>query len=109
MGMNGWLAGEYIAAGIEQAGAGIRANAAATERLKSTQKLIKKLEDTESFNAGNLAEKQALREALKKLDPKHPLMTSADLRSKITNAGMKAFSITKNWDAARDAGGTFKY
>lgn len=104
----GWLAGEYIASGLDQAAAGIRANAEASASLDSTRRLIALKDEAESFNAANLAEKQALRVALRKLDPKHPLLVNAALQEKVKSAGRAAFGITNNWDAAREAGETFK-
>ncbi len=109
MGMNGWLAGEYIAAGIEQAGAGIREQAAASRDLASTKRLIASRNEIEEANAANLAEKHALRAALKKLDPSHPLLTNISLQERIKEAGVRSVAITNSWNSAREAGETFKY
>lgn len=103
----GWLAGEYIAAGIEQAGAGIRAAAAGQAHLDDVQAVLKAKNTIANWNAGNLAEKQALREALRKINPKHPLLVNIDLQERIKAAGQRAFGMTDDWDAAREAGGTF--
>lgn len=103
----GWLAGEYIAAGIEQAGAGARAAAAGQAHLDDVTALARAKNVISNWNAGNLAEKQALREALRKLDPKHPLLVNTDLQERIKAAGQRAYGMTDDWNAAREAGGTF--
>jgi len=105
----GWLAGEYIASGLDQAAAGIRANAEASASLDSTKKLIAAKEQIEQYNAANLAEKHALRAALRKLDPQHPLLINASLQERIKSAGVRAMAIADSWDAAREAGDSFKY
>ena len=110
MGMNGFLAGEYIASGLEQAAAGERALQAAREYGHVVDQLIAcrgELKLTEEANAANLAEKHALRAALRKRDPKHPLLTNISLQERIKDAGEAAFSLTRNWDAAREVGESF--
>jgi hypothetical protein len=63
----------------------------------------------ESTNAANFAEKHALRVALAKLDPKHPLVVNKVLQEKIKSAGRRALDITSSWNAVAEAGQTFKY
>ena len=108
MGINGWLAGEYIAAGLDQAADGQRALRDAREFSDTVDRLVADLEKVRLGNAGNLAEKHALREELRKRDPKNPLLTNTNLQEKIKNAGKEAFLRTKDWDAARAAGDNFK-
>lgn len=103
----GWLAGEYIAAGIEQAGAGARAAAAGQSHLDDVQKLTADLNELRLGNAGNLAEKYALREQLRLKDPNNALLVNTALQERVKAAGQKAFSLTNNWDAAREAGSSF--
>jgi hypothetical protein len=79
----------------------------AQRRLADMQAIEMRIEDLRMANAGNLAEKQALREALAKLDPRHPLLLNTMLREKIQEAGRKALSLTNDWDAAREAGKSF--
>lgn len=105
----GWLAGEYIAAGIEQAGAGARAAAAGQAHLDDVMALKKAKERIEDANAGNLAEKHALRAALRELNPNHPLLQNVSLQERIKDAGIRAVAMTNDFDAARNAGETFKY
>ena len=57
-------------------------------------------------NAGNLAERHALRRALASLDPKHPLLSEA-VREQVLQAGRDAFQRTRDWGAVRDAGEQF--
>lgn len=104
----GLLAGDNIAMGMEQAFAGIRAEAEAKHELERTRRLVAEIKRAEDDIAANLAEKQALREALRSLDPKHPLLTNIALQEKIKEAGRRALAMTNNFDSARDAGGSFK-
>ena len=85
--------------------AGYRADAARM-REKRHQAAVTELEDT---NAANLAEKAALRVALGRYAPRHPLLTDKSLQERIQRAGTMALRHADNWDAARDAGATFKY
>lgn len=104
----GLLAGDNIAMGMEQAFAGIRAEADSKAELERTQRLVKKIEQYEGSIAANLAEKQALREALRRVDPKHPLLTNVALQEKVKEAGRRALALTNDFDSARDAGGSFQ-
>lgn len=61
------------------------------------------------WNAGNLAEKVALRAALAKLQPDHPLVVNAALQERIREAGCRAIALTDDWDAVREAGTSFRY
>lgn len=107
--MSGWLKGEYIAAGIDQAAAGIRAEAAADAHLSDVRKLARQRDEMESHNAANLSEKHALRAALRKADPNHPLLTNTSLQERVKAAGSRALAMTNDWNAVREAGETFKY
>lgn len=78
-------------------------------RLAEARRTADVIDTLRTDNAANLAEKCALRAALRRLAPDHPLLTNADLRDKIHQAGVRAFSITNEWAAAREAGETFKY
>jgi len=112
MGMNGWLAGGYIADGLNQAAAGQQALADAKSYVGVVNQLVEarqKLAEVEDSNAGNLAEKHALRAALRNIDPKHPLIVNTSLQERIKEAGKKALAITNDWNASREAGESFKY
>jgi hypothetical protein len=105
----GLLAGDNIAMGMEQAFAGIHAAAEAKRQIQQVEGLVKRATQAEEANAGNLAEKHALREALRKVDPKHPLLTNIALQEKIKEAGRRALEKTNNYDSAREAGTNFQY
>jgi hypothetical protein len=61
-------------------------------------------------NAANYCEKHALRAALSKLDPKHPLVTNKLLQEKIQNAGERVWVMSKfDGDAVAKAGREYKY
>lgn len=79
------------------------------EELRQTEKLVAYIKEVEGYNAGNLAEKHALRAALEKLAPSHPLLINIVLQEKIKEAGRRAVTLTDDWDAARDAGASFRY
>lgn len=102
-----WKA-DAIAGGLNEAAAGIRAEAAAKAHMRDVDALLAAKNTIANWNAGNLAEKQALREALRKLDPKNPLLVNEDLQARIKAAGQRAYGMTDDWDAAREAGGTFR-
>jgi hypothetical protein len=113
----GWLAGEYIAAGIDQAAAGIREKASAQRHLNDVRELVAQRDaliaernEVYSTNGANFAEKHALRVALAKFDPNHPLITNKALQEKVQEAGMRTLVLTNNdWNAVAIAGQTFKY
>jgi hypothetical protein len=105
----GFWAGDAIAQSLESS---IKAQSdlAQTERiLENLKRLERDLEKTTMDNAANLAEKYALREALSRLDPRHPLLTNQALRERIHMAGEQAMAISRNYNDARDVGKTFKY
>lgn len=106
--MSGFWKGEAIAAGIAEGIAGLRAEADAQRDLDRTRRLVAEREEAESVNAMNLAEKAALREALKKFDPNHPLLTNKLLQEKIQQAGARALAMTNDQNAARAAGASFR-
>lgn len=81
----------------------------AKRRLAETERIVAVAEELKQMNAANLAEKQALRVALEQIAPNHPLLTNKMLREKIQAAGQRAMALTDDWDAVRDAGGSFQY
>lgn len=105
----GFWAGDAISTGMDMAAMGMRANADASASLERTQKMVKTIDILRDGNAGNLAEKHALREALRKLDPKHPLLTNTMLQEKIKEEGRRVMSITDSWDDVRAVGDNYKY
>lgn len=105
----GFWAGDAIATGIDMAAMGIRADAAALANLAQVQKLVKTIDTLREDNAANLAEKHALRVALAKLDPKHPLVTNKALQEKIQEAGIRVLAISDSWNDVRAAGEHYKY
>lgn len=105
----GFWAGDAIAQSLESA-TKAQIDLAQTERIgRRIAQLEKELDSVAMSNAANLAEKQALRVALAKLDPNHPLLSNKILQEKIKEAGKRALAMTNNFDDAREAGGTFRY
>lgn len=96
--MSGFWAGDAIAQSLDNA---------QLQRALNQQK--ENYNELAADNAANLAEKQALREALRKFDKNHPLLTDAGLQERIKNAGIRAMSIADDWAACREAGASFKY
>ncbi len=105
----GLLAGDNIAMGMEQAFAGIRAEADSRAELARAKAMADRLERAHADNAANLAEKHALRKALAQIDPNHPLIVNKALQEKIQAAGERALVMTNNFNAVREAGESFKY
>lgn len=58
------------------------------------------------WNAGNLAEAVALREALARLDPTHPLL-DPEVQDCLKAVGRKALASTGDWDDVRRAAKNF--
>lgn len=104
----GFWAGDAIAAGIDMAAMGLRADAAASANLARVQEMVKTIDILRDANAGNLAEKHALRAALKKIQPNHPLLTNTMLQEKIKDAGRRVLAISDSWDDVRAAGDNYK-
>lgn len=96
--MSGFWAGDAIAQTID--------NAQLKELLYKKQHII---DSIAADNAANLAEKMALRKALAKHDPQHPLLINKELRERIHKAGENALSIKNDWDDCREAGEKFEY
>lgn len=96
--MSGFWAGDSIAQAMD--------NAELKKLLYSKQNHIDVLMED---NAGNLAEKVALRKALAQYNPNHPLLVNKDLQGRIHKAAATAMSMTNDWDSCREVGNTFKY
>ncbi len=108
----GFWAGEAIATGLELAAAenGRVVTLEALRQLRGKfDALSKEYDELAYSNAANLAEKGALRKALARYDPKHPLLTNAHLKERIHAAGERVFSISNKWDDAFYAGRDFSY
>jgi hypothetical protein len=101
--------GDAIAQGLEGAIRAGQDQREAESALVRTQNLAKRIDALENANAANLAEKHALRAALKRIEPNHPLLTNASLQERIKEAGKRAIAITSDFDSAREAGESFKY
>lgn len=82
--------------------------AEAQEWAAMVKKQAERADEAEGFNAGNLAEKLALRKALRKLDPKHPLLTNQELVRRLHKSAQSAFAINRNWDDCRAVGENFE-
>lgn len=71
--------------------------------------LVDKFNALASTNAANLAEKNALRVALERLDPKHPLLVDEMLKKRVQDLGERAFAINNSFNDAARAGRNVKY
>lgn len=107
--MSGFWKGDAIASGIAEATAGIIAHENSKADLARTTRLVNERDEARTVNAANYAEKHALRAALAKLDPNHPLISNKILQEKIQDAGERVLSLTDDWNAVAEAGKTFKY
>ncbi|MEJ8837550.1 hypothetical protein [Ramlibacter sp. AN1133] len=101
-------AGDLVQAIGDAAGAKARELQSRRE-ARDAEQLNEAVSKLREDNAANLAEKYALRAALAKLDPDHPLVVNAALRERIHQAGIRAIALTNDWEAAREAGETFRY
>jgi hypothetical protein len=108
MGGYNWAADSLVQSVSDALGAQA-AESRANIRLREAERAATAFEELQFMNASNLAEKQALRAALMRVDPNHPLLQNMLLREKVQEAGARAFAITKDWDAVRAAGDSFKY
>ena len=110
MGRGGFWAGDAIAQAIDNAALAdryARSVDAAIERRKEADARYLELALT---NSANLAEKHALRTALAKLDPRHPLLTNAHLRERIHHAAEQVYAISSSsWTDIANVGRDFKY
>lgn len=109
--MNGFTAGQAFegfvqdAERVGQSWANRAAeNRAAREQQAESDRIQALIDQQASDIAGNLAEKYALRKALAKLDPNHPLIRNQLLQHKIQEVGVRAFWVNANYDDARKAG-----
>ena len=108
--MSGFWKGDAIASGIAEATAGIIAHENSKADLARTTRLVEERDKALEANAANYAEKYALRAALAKLNPDHPLISNLILQEKIRETGKRVLGMTEHdWDAVAEAGRTFKY
>lgn len=109
----GYMAGGDIVDGIRQGVDGLLAARAAKQAAATSETLdlwIAAYNKKNLTNAANFAEKHALRAALSKLDPSHPLVTNKALQEKIQDAGERIAVISDfDYDAISKAGRDFKY
>ena len=85
-----------------------RANAEARSHAANAQAISAELDDSNAACAANLAQRYALEKELRKLDPNHPLLVDQSFRERLKSAGAHTFATTRNWDAVREVGNTFK-
>ena len=114
---SGYMAGGQIVDGIREGVDNVLAirkmKADAAERQQSAD-LLKQWQDAHRVaaitNAANYAEKQALRAALERLDPNHPLIVNKALQEKIQDAGERIAVMSNfDYDAILKAGRDYKY
>ncbi len=109
----GYWAGDAIATGLELVGE-IHSHGATIDRLiemrKRADEWAAAYKDLEAGNAANLAEKMALRKALARYDPKHPLLTNAHLKERIHKAAEQVLALSgSSWIDVGNVGRDFKY
>lgn len=107
--MSGFWKADAIASGLELATAANLRVRDAEESLAITQRLVAERNELENSNAANFAEKHALKAALAKLQPNHPLLTSQSLVERIQAAGQHALTVNSSWDDVKAVGAQFKY
>jgi hypothetical protein len=105
----GFWAGDAIATGVELANTQMQGARDAQANYDRLKEMVDKFAVMENSNASNFAEKQALRVALSKFDPNHPLLTNKSLQERIQAAGERALAMTSDWNAVKAAGASFKY
>lgn len=66
-------------------------------------------EDLSKTALGHVAEVGALRAALSRFDPKHPLLVNSAIRQRIHAAGQRAFGAVDSEAEARKAGAGARY
>lgn len=87
---------------------GIEALANDIERAQLHKAYSAAIDDMALSNAGNYAEKLALRDAVAKLDPDHPLL-SESVHARLREGAKVVLARTKDWDKVADAGRNFQY
>lgn len=116
----GFWAGEAIASGLEVVAAQsgrLSALKAASHATDTAYRIRQKYDELDAEyealaagNAANLAEKMALRKALAKLDPKHPLLTNSHLKERIHKAAQQVYALSESsWTDVGNVGRDFLY
>lgn len=106
---NGFWAGDAIASGMRAAADAQIGAREAQRNYDQVTRLVNQRDEMTKSNAANFSEKHALRVALAKLDPTHPLLTNKSLQERIQNAGERALVLADDWNAVKAAGASFKY
>ncbi|MFM2275503.1 MAG: hypothetical protein RL211_1375 [Pseudomonadota bacterium] len=102
--------GSYIADGISRAMDGIVEKARADANLSRVRRLVEERDEARTINASNYCEKHALRSALAKLDPTHPLLTNKALQEKIRETGARIWVLSnEDGESVAKAGRDFNY
>jgi hypothetical protein len=105
----GFWAGDAIATGVELANTQMQGARDAQANYDRLKEMVNQRDEMANLNAANFAEKQALRIALEKFDPNHPLLANKSLQERIQAAGERALALTNDWAAVKAAGASFKY
>jgi hypothetical protein len=104
-------AADMFAQSLVDMAQGMAANRQATRTLEDANRNAEAVEEQfnqlESANAGNLAEKHALRQQLARYAPNHPLLKNAQLIEKLREMGARALAINRNWDDVRAVGDNY--
>jgi hypothetical protein len=101
--------GDALATGLELTATQMQSAKNEAFLIQKYNKATQDLAELREANAGNLAEKLALRNALSQIQPNHPLVANAALLERLRSAAQKALALTNNWDTVREVGNTFKY
>lgn len=107
--MSSFWKADSLATGLELAATQVRNAKDEAFLVQQYNKLAEQYDELRDANAGNLAEKLALRNALKQIQPNHPLVANTALLERLRAAGKRTMTLTKDWDAVREVGNTFKY
>ena len=106
----GFWAADSIAQSIERVGDAARRSAEIDEEIAWRKQARADYQELALDNAANLAEKHALRVALAKLDPNHPLVTNTHLQERIHKAAEQVFALSgRSWIDVGNVGRDFKY
>lgn len=106
----GFFHGDALSQSMARTTDAIIRNQDAQHNLRTVERIIKDRDDWAITSAANYAEKHALRAALAKFDPDHPLITNKVLQEKIQNAGERVWVLSGGEiEPVGKAGRDYKY
>lgn len=86
----------------------VAVNQASAEFAKTAEGWRRQVDELDEANAGNLALRYALMEALRQYDPSNPLLHDQDLIERLAAAAHRAVTLAGTYDAARVVGLSFE-